>query len=135
MTVPFLVPAYAALLVLLYIFLGMRVARLRYTTRTAIGGGGDPRLERAVRAHGNFGEYVPLAIILLIAMEMHRHSIYVLHALCLVFVIGRLIHAFGISQTNETIAFRSTGITLTWVVLFIAAIVVIVDFFRAAMIS
>ncbi len=135
MITPFLVPAYAGLLVLLYVFLGARVARLRYKTRTAIGGGGHLALERAIRAHGNFGEYVPLAIILLIAMEMHRHSIYVLHILCIILVVARLIHAFGISQTSETIALRSISITLTWLVMIISAIVVIFDFFRALAVS
>jgi uncharacterized protein len=132
MNVPFIVPAYGGLLVLFYIFLGMRVSALRGKAHATIGTGNDPALERAIRAHGNFSEYVPFALLLLGFMEMQRNSSYVLHALCLLLVAGRLIHAFGISQTRETMGFRVTGTVLTIAVLVIAAIVLIIDYFRIA---
>jgi uncharacterized membrane protein YecN with MAPEG domain len=132
MTVPFIVPAYGGLLVLFYIFLGMRVSVLRGKAHATIGTGNDPALERAIRAHGNFSEYVPFALLLLGFMEMQRNSSYVLHALCLLLIAGRLIHAFGISQTRETMGFRVTGTVLTIAVLVIAAIVLIIDYFRIA---
>jgi len=132
MTVPFIVPAYGGLLVFIYIFLAMRVSRLRATARATIGTGNDPSLERAIRAHGNFSENVPFALLLLGFMEMQRNSSYVLHALCLLLIAGRLIHAFGISQTRETMGFRITGIVLTVAVLVIAAITLIIDYFRIA---
>lgn len=132
MNVPFIVPAYAGLLALLYIFLSGRVSRLRGTVRAMIGTGGDPRLERAIRAHANFAENVPFALLLLGFMEMQHKSSYALHALCLLLVAGRLLHAWGISQTSETMGFRIAGTLTTLAVLLIAAIVLIADYFRIA---
>ena len=65
MNVPFVVPFYAGIFALIYIFLGMRASRLRTGANTMIGHGNDPRLERAIRAHGNFGEYVPFILLML----------------------------------------------------------------------
>lgn len=132
MNVPFIVPAYAGLLAFIYVFLSIRVSRLRGTAQASIGTGNNPRLERAIRAHGNFSENVPFALLLLGFMEMQRHSSYVLHALCLLLIAARLIHAFGISQTSETMAFRVTGTVLTCVVLVFAAISLIIAYFRIA---
>ena len=128
MPVPFIVPAYAAILALIYIILAIRIMNLRGSAKAAVGTGGNIRLERAIRAHGNFAEYVPLALILLIAMEMQRNSIYVLHILCIILVLGRVIHAFGISQENEKFVFRATGMSLTFLVLIVASVAVLWDY-------
>ena len=89
MTTPFVVPLYAAIFALIYIGLTSRVIMLRNGKRISLGHGDDPTLERAIRIHGNFIEYVPLALILLIAMEMQRRSIYELHILCVLLLLGR----------------------------------------------
>ncbi len=128
MPVPFIVPAYAAILALIYIILAIRIMNLRGSAKAAVGTGGNIRLERAIRAHGNFAEYVPLALILLSAMQMQRNSIYVLHILCIILVLGRVIHAFGISQENEKFVFRATGMSLTFLVLIVASVAVLWDY-------
>lgn len=132
MTVPFIVPAYAGVLALIYVFLAVRVSVLRGGAQVTIGGGGNPRLERAIRAHGNCGEYVPLALLLLGFMELQRNSAYLLHALCLLLIVGRLIHAFAISQTSEKMPLRVTGTVTTHAVLIIAAIALIKGYFSIA---
>jgi uncharacterized protein len=132
MNVPFVVPAYAGLLVFIYIFLSIRVSSMRGNARVMIGSGGNERLERAIRAHGNCAEYVPLALLLLGFMELQRNSSYLLHVLCLMLIAGRLLHAYAISQVNETMALRITGTLLTQAVLIIAAVILIIDYFRIA---
>ena len=132
MPVPFIVPAYAAILALIYIVLAVRIMNLRGSAKEAVGTGGNVRLERAIRAHGNFAEYVPLALILLIAMEMQRNSIYVLHILCIILVLGRVIHAFGISQENEKFVFRGIGMASTFLVLIVASVAVLWDYILIA---
>jgi uncharacterized protein len=132
MTVPFVVPAYAGILALIYVFLAIRVVRLRGQVRVGIGSGGNSTLERAIRAHANCAEYVPLALILLGFMEMQRNSSYLLHILCLVLIAGRLIHAVNISREQESGGIRVVAMTLTFAVLTIAAIVLIIDYFRIA---
>ena len=132
MTVPFVVPAYAGILALIYVILASRVVRLRGQVRVRIGSGGNASLERAIRAHANCAEYVPLALILLGFMEMQRNSSYLLHVLCLLLVAGRLIHAVNISREQESVSVRAVAMTLTFAVLIIAAIILIIDYFRIA---
>jgi len=130
MNVPFVVPFYAGIFALIYIFLSIRVIALRYEKRVSLGSGGDPALERAIRTHANFIEYVPLALILLIAMEMQHSSRYLLHLLCLLLLIGRICHFLGLSRDNTANPLRGAGVTLTVLVLVVAAIILIVAFFR-----
>lgn len=130
MTTPFVVPFYAAIFALLYIGLSFRVIMLRNSKRISLGSGGDPALERAIRIHANFIEYVPLALILLTAMEMQRRSLYVLHILCLLLLLGRICHFLALSRENTANPLRGIGVLLTMLVLGVAAIVLIIDFFR-----
>ena len=130
MNVPFVVPFYGAIFALIYIGLTIRVIMLRNTTHVSLGNGGDPVLERAIRIHANFIEYVPLALILLTAMEMQRRSIYVLHILCLLLLLGRICHFFALSRENTVNALRGAGVMLTVLVLAVAAIILIINFFR-----
>jgi uncharacterized membrane protein YecN with MAPEG domain len=129
MNVPFVVPFYAAIFALIYIVLSIRVIRLRYEKRVSLGSGGEPALERAIRIHANFIEYVPLALILLTALEMQHSSRYLLHILCLLLLIGRICHFLGLSRENTANPLRGAGVMLTVLVLAIAAIMLIIDFF------
>ena len=65
-----LTPIYAGLAVLFYVFLSIRVIGLRRSTRTSLGNGGHVSLEQAIRVHGNFSEYVPLALVLMLLAEL-----------------------------------------------------------------
>ena len=130
MNAPFVVPFYAAIFALLYIALTYRVIMLRNSKRIALGDGGDPAMTRAIRIHANFIEYVPLALILLLAMEMLHHSRYVLHILCLLLLLGRICHFLAFSRDNIVLGLRVTGVVLTTLVLAVAALALIVDFFR-----
>ena len=60
---------YASLLTIFYIFLSFRVAQRRMRFQVGLGTGQNVELERAVRIHGNFGEYIPLALLLLAFFE------------------------------------------------------------------
>ena len=130
MNVPFVVPFYAAIFALIYVGLSIRVITLRGAKRVSLGSGGDPALERAIRIHANFIEYVPLALILLTAMEMQQSSRYLLHILCLLLLVGRICHFFALSRENTANPLRGVGVGLTVLVLVVAAIALIVDFFR-----
>lgn len=110
-------PLWAALLALLYLLLAFQVIRNRYRSRTALGSGGDPGLERAIRAHANFAEYVPLALLLLAMAELQGGASWLLHLLGVVLLAGRMLHAFGISRVDEVLAFRSSGMAATFAVL------------------
>ena len=115
-------PLWAALLALLYIVLTVQVIRGRYRTRTSLGSGGDPALERAIRAHANFAEYVPLTLILLLTLELQGARPWIVHLLGLMLLIGRASHAFGISSTEEVLIRRQIGTVGTMTALGAAAL-------------
>jgi uncharacterized membrane protein YecN with MAPEG domain len=114
-------PLYAALLALLFVVLSVRTLRLRHGLRIAIGDAGDERMLRAMRVHANFAEYVPLGLMLLFLLEVQGASDSYLHVLGACLVVGRLVHAFGVSHVRENFRYRVVGMTLTLGVLLSAA--------------
>jgi uncharacterized membrane protein YecN with MAPEG domain len=107
-------PLYAALLGLFYIALSVRTISLRRKNRRSLGDGGDPALNRAIRVHGNFAEYVPLALVLLFLLESQNYSRVLVHVFASLLLVGRLIHAYGVSQLKEKLIFRMVGTLMTF---------------------
>jgi hypothetical protein len=111
---------YAALLTGVYLVLAVRVIAARKRYHVALGA--PHRLvERAVRAHGNFAEYVPLGLVLLGLLEGLGLPVGWVHALGSMLLLGRGLHAWGISQEPEKLIFRTWGMSLTFAVLGVAA--------------
>jgi uncharacterized membrane protein YecN with MAPEG domain len=99
--IPIIVPTYAAILVLMFVLLSIRVIQMRASAKIGIGTGNDPAMERRIRVHGNFAEYVPLALLLLAFMEMQQHSRYLIHILCIVLIVARIVHAIGVTRSRK----------------------------------
>jgi uncharacterized membrane protein YecN with MAPEG domain len=125
---PQIIPLYASLLVLLFIFLSVRVVRVRRALQVGIGDAGDKRLLRAMRVQANFAEYVPLALLLLLALELQVFYPWALHLFGATLLVGRLLHAYGVSQSREQLRFRIAGMTCTFAVMLAAAAVLIYRF-------
>ena len=98
MTLP-ITSLYAGILALLFAALSLRIPKLRMKHKVGLGDGGVPELQRAVRVHANFAEYVPLALLLLLLMEAQGYSAWFLHIMGLMLVVGRGLHAYGLNQT------------------------------------
>jgi hypothetical protein len=113
---------YAGLLGLLMLVLAFRVVAVRRATSIGLGDGGDALLLSRIRIHGNAAEYVPLALILMLVLEINGASATWLHGLGIALVIGRLAHAQGLSQAAGVTAGRFVGNVLTWSVIMIAAV-------------
>jgi uncharacterized membrane protein YecN with MAPEG domain len=120
-----IVPYYAALLALLFVFLSVRVVAARREHRVSIGMGGQHALERRVRVHANFAEYVPFALLLLGMAELRGAPAPVLHVLCLVLLFGRAAHAWGVSRPDEDFRFRVAGMVATFASIAGAALAII----------
>lgn len=114
---------YAALLGLLLILLSDLVTRSRKRSSVSIGHGDDPMLERTMRAHGNFVEYVPLGLILLMLMEVKGPQPWVVHGFGLMLLGGRLLHAYGMIRPDGVISGRYWGTALTWLMILSASLV------------
>ena len=117
-------PLYIAVFALIFVFLSLRVIRLRQTVRVAIGDGGDKALRRAIRVHGNFSEYVPLTLILIFAAESLGVSQPWIHGLSIALLLGRLLHAYGVSQVKERLMFRQLGLSTNGLVMIVTSILI-----------
>jgi len=128
--VPTIVPVYAATFALMLVGLSLRVANTRREVRVALGDGGAKLLQRRIRAQGNFIEYVPMTLILLLFVEWQGWSRWLVHALCLVLLAARALHAYGVSQEPEDIRLRATGMATTAAILVICALLLIFNAIR-----
>jgi hypothetical protein len=118
---------YAGLLGLLFLALTLNVVRTRQASGVSLGDGDDPALERRIRAHGNFAEYVPLALILIAFVEAAGGSTVTVHGLGLGLLAGRLMHGFALSSLTRRPFFRIGGIVLTIAVVAAASVRLLVD--------
>lgn len=119
---------YASLLTFLYVGLAFRVIAVRVNRRVGLGDADDPLLRRRIRAHGNFGEYVPLGLILLALAELMGSPALLLHGIGTSLTGGRLLHAYGLSNGSEASAGRAAGMVLTVAALLTAAGLCLVSF-------
>ncbi len=94
-----------------YINLFRNVVALRRETKTSIGSK-NKKLDRAIRAHANFCETVPIALLLTMILYF-QNLLYIALPSLLMLVIGRIIHAKAISDINENIKMRVIGMKLT----------------------
>lgn len=117
---------YAAILGLAFVLLSIRVIRTRRRNRIALGYGEDEELVRAARVHGNFAEYVPLSLLLIYFLEISRAPVALIHGLCVVLIISRGIHAFGVSRINEDYRLRTAGMSGTFAVIVITSLTILI---------
>jgi uncharacterized membrane protein YecN with MAPEG domain len=122
-----IVPIYAAILAILFFALSIRVIALRRSSKLPLGFQGDMALERRVRVQGNFSEYVPFALLLMAFVELRGSTPWLLHAMGVVLIAGRLSHAYGVSQIKESFAFRVSGMAMTFTVILTAALAILVQ--------
>ncbi len=104
---------YAALAALLIVFLALRVILRRKSAGIGIGDGGDHELAKRVRAHANAVEYLPIGLLLLLLLELDQTAPALVHAFGITLVVGRMLHAFGLSKTSRISIGRALGIVLS----------------------
>ena len=108
---------YAAIFGLMLMVLSIRIPTARRKFRIGIGTGGNADLARMIRVHGNFVEYVPMALLLLLLNEINAQHTIFLHAAGIALLAGRLGHAFGLGRNAGTSFGRFWGTFLTWTVI------------------
>lgn len=124
---------YAAILVLLFVVLSVNVVRLRKRLHVGLGDNGSSDLQRAVRAQANFTEYTPLLLIVLGLAEQHGSSPYLLHICGIVFLLGRLSHAYSLlineryegTRLMAGYQYRVAGMMCTFGTLVVLAVVLL----------
>lgn len=117
-------PLFAALFAVFYIGLSVYVIRQRLRTQTSLGAGDDPMLERAVRGHANFSEYVPLALLLMWFVEMMTAMTMTVVGLGSLLLAGRTCHLIGMLKP-ALFKFRQAGMLATFLVLLACALLLV----------
>ena len=124
----FITPIYAALLGLIFVVLSIKTIIIRRQNKVAVGDGNNLLLPRAMRVHANFAEYTPIAIILVGFVEGLKYNVIIVHILLTAFLLGRIIHAYGLSKIDEDFRFRVFGMVLTFNVITISSALIIFNF-------
>ena len=120
-SIPTILPIYAAVFAIFFVVLSIRTIRQRRKLKIGLGDSGNNDMQRAMRVHANFAEYVPLSLLMIYLVEQSGVYAWFLHALCLGLLVGRLAHAYGVSQQRENFRFRVTGMILTFATLITSA--------------
>lgn len=130
MPFPLITGLYAGLSLLLVLVLAYRVVMVRRATRTGLGTGGSTALEQRIRAHGNAVEYLPMGLLAIALLELTGHAGWLVHALGASLLLGRVLHAWGLSTSAGTSQGRFLGTLLTWLVFAAMAVLLVWRFFR-----
>jgi uncharacterized membrane protein YecN with MAPEG domain len=102
----------AAAALLVNLWLGMRIGRLRVSEKVLHGDGGNPLIARRMRAQLNFAENVPLILLLFAGVELAGRGGAWLSLVGGVFILGRVAHAFGMDAGHPHKA-RMAGVAIT----------------------
>ena len=88
----------------------------------------EEKLQRNVRAHGNFSEYVPIFLVLLMILETLGHFPFsYLLTICLIFSYGRLAHAICFAFYDSNPFLRISGMLCTYLGIGILAVKLFFD--------
>ncbi len=113
---------YAGILGILAIALGAGSGFLRLKTGISVGDGGDAKQLLAVRRHGNFCEWVPIALILLGVLELNGVGQTPLHVMGAALVVARIAHAVGLKADTTQGFGRALGAGGTTLIVLVASI-------------
>lgn len=117
---------YAGLLGVLLLVLSYRVSMYRRRHGVSLGDGGRKDLHAAIRVQGNFVEYVPTALILLVLVDLSGWPPGAVHGLGAALFLGRVLHAQGLTANPDGKSFgRLTGILLTWLMLLVSSVLLV----------
>jgi uncharacterized membrane protein YecN with MAPEG domain len=103
-----------SVLTIIFIKLSFAVIGLRRKNKVGLGSGGHEDLERAIRAQGNFAEYVPIGLILIACLESNGAPWWLVALPGIALIIGRLIHAVGINEPPPNFSNRVLGMKFTF---------------------
>jgi uncharacterized membrane protein YecN with MAPEG domain len=125
MTPPLVTALYAAIIGLLAAILTVNVIRNRVALKIDSGDGGNAKMAMAIRAHANFAQHAPLALLLIGLAEAIGTGKTVIHVLGAALVLARLLSAWGLSSAEGQSFGRQAGAGLTVLVLAAASALIL----------
>jgi len=121
-------PLYSAIFGLMFVGLSVRVLLLRQKFGVLIGYGNHAALARASRVHSNFTEYVPISLILIYFLENQGLMGLWIHLSCILLLLGRMIHGYGVGQIDEKPIYRIIGMSLTFMVIISTSLRLLINY-------
>ena len=127
---------YAGILGIIFVWLSMNVAKGRGEFHVALGDDDNFEMQRRIRAQGNFAEYTPIFLILLVLAEHNGFYNLAIHFSGILFVTGRIMHAYSllkaeIYQDKKITAypkFRVAGMMMTFFSIISLSAILIVEY-------
>ncbi|MGZ8309260.1 MAG: MAPEG family protein [Rhodoplanes sp.] len=119
--IPMITALYAAILGFLGAALTINAIRHRVRSGVSTGDGKDAGLAQAIRAHANFAEQVPLALIVISFAEVLGSRPLVVHVLGVVLVGARLVSAYALNQSLAQTPQRNFSAAVTQLVVVAAS--------------
>ncbi len=111
---------YGGILGLVLMAVSLRVSVMRIRLGISASDGSEATLARAVRLQGNFVEYAPMAVALLLMLELQGAPGWSLHMIGLLFLGGRVLHGVGFTSTPQRGGLRKWGMIATYASLLVA---------------
>ena len=111
---------FAGLCGLLQFALTVLVVVRRKQARVSLLDGGDAQLVKRIRAHGNFVEVAPMALLLMALLEWRGFAPLALVCFGVLLVVGRVLHATGILNAQLVWA-RAVGMGMSLFVVSVQA--------------
>ena len=105
---------YVSWLALLFFVLTVIVIKQRRAGAVSLGDNNIDVLQKAIRAHGNFAEYVPICLLLMAVAEVNTNIGAYLHIAGGILVLGRILHAYGLIKASGASKPRVYGMLCTF---------------------
>ena len=109
MTFPQTTALIAAVMAIFQVILMLQVGFTRLNTQISFGSGGNDKLERKIRVHGNLTENAPMFLLLLALLEGVGMSSTVIGLIGLAFFLVRIAHAYALNYTSGAHPLRAVG--------------------------
>jgi uncharacterized membrane protein YecN with MAPEG domain len=114
---------YAGIFALIYVALSFNVISRRRYHGVPYGDKDIPEMRRAIRVHGNFSEYIPIALLCMMLLEMQGTQAGTIHLFGILLLIGRIAHAYAL--TKSVFQARVVGTMLTQIVIAVCGVLLL----------
>jgi uncharacterized membrane protein YecN with MAPEG domain len=123
------------MLITLYIFLSVKVIKLRQKNKLPTGSNDEIAFKNAIRAHANCAEYLPLILLELYILSHFEVNVLVFSVLCMTAIAARAFHAYGLNvqelKNPPIYKGRKLGMILTFFCLITSAMLIFIYSFFA----
>jgi uncharacterized protein len=129
-TIPVISIAATAILAVGAACLAIWVIVQRVRLKVEWGDGGNPDMAQAVRAHANFSEHVPMALLAIGASEIAGASRALVIGLAASLIAARVLSAYGLTRSLGPSLARQAGASITIAVMIVAGIAALLQAVR-----